>query len=108
MINKRCVSRFCTVRTALSATKAASVSSTSPPLPHARYADCCVVSQDPCHLVSPAVSYTHLRAHETPEHLVCRLLLEKKKNNAHNCRTTSSLDLNYNIKSTMTHYATIL
>src|SRR5678815_1187813 len=24
-------------------------------------------------------SYTHLRAHETPEHLVCRLLLEKKK-----------------------------
>src|SRR5678816_4663485 len=22
-----------------------------------------------------AVSYTHLRAHETPEHLVCRLLL---------------------------------
>eukprot|EP00658_Telonema_sp_P-2_P059876 TRINITY_DN48971_c0_g1_i1.p1 TRINITY_DN48971_c0_g1~~TRINITY_DN48971_c0_g1_i1.p1 ORF type:complete len:165 (+),score=47.10 TRINITY_DN48971_c0_g1_i1:123-617(+) len=24
------------------------------------------------------VSYTHLRAHETPEHLVCRLLLEKK------------------------------
>mgnify|MGYP007068904376 CR=1 FL=1 len=27
-----------------------------------------------------AVSYTHLRDHETPEHLVCRLLLEKKKN----------------------------
>eukprot|EP00658_Telonema_sp_P-2_P071040 TRINITY_DN60373_c0_g1_i1.p1 TRINITY_DN60373_c0_g1~~TRINITY_DN60373_c0_g1_i1.p1 ORF type:complete len:118 (-),score=44.89 TRINITY_DN60373_c0_g1_i1:50-403(-) len=27
------------------------------------------------------VSYTHLRAHETPEHLVCRLLLEKKKKN---------------------------
>ena len=26
-----------------------------------------------------AVSYTHLRAHETPEHLVCRLLPEKKK-----------------------------
>src|SRR5674536_370651 len=26
-----------------------------------------------------AVSYTHLRAHETPEHLVCRLLLEKNK-----------------------------
>src|SRR5678816_2285300 len=25
----------------------------------------------------PTVSYTHLRAHETPEHLVCRLLLEK-------------------------------
>src|SRR5665254_17792 len=30
-----------------------------------------------------AVSYTHLRAHETPEHLVCRLLLEKKKDAAH-------------------------
>ena len=28
-----------------------------------------------------SVSYTHLRAHETPEHLVCRLLLEKKKTN---------------------------
>src|SRR5674536_373477 len=26
-----------------------------------------------------AVSYTHLRAHETPEHLVCRLLLEQTK-----------------------------
>ena len=26
-----------------------------------------------------AVSYTHLRAHETREDLVCRLLLEKKK-----------------------------
>ena len=24
------------------------------------------------------VSYTHLRAHEHPEHLVCRLLLETK------------------------------
>eukprot|EP00658_Telonema_sp_P-2_P070923 TRINITY_DN60283_c0_g1_i2.p1 TRINITY_DN60283_c0_g1~~TRINITY_DN60283_c0_g1_i2.p1 ORF type:complete len:387 (-),score=88.50 TRINITY_DN60283_c0_g1_i2:65-1225(-) len=42
---------------------------------------------------SSPVSYTHLRAHETPEHLVCRLLLEKKKkkniklktsNNKHN------------------------
>src|SRR5674536_123839 len=29
------------------------------------------------------VSYTHLRAHETPEHLVCRLLLEKKKQKNH-------------------------
>ena len=29
------------------------------------------------------VSYTHLRAHETPEHLVCRLLLEKKNDNIH-------------------------
>ena len=29
------------------------------------------------------VSYTHLRAHETPEHLVCRLLLDKKNKNTH-------------------------
>ena len=29
--------------------------------------------------ISEAVSYTHLRAHETLRHLVCRLLLEKKK-----------------------------
>ena len=29
----------------------------------------------------PPVSYTHLRAHETEADLVCRLLLEKKKNN---------------------------
>ena len=28
---------------------------------------------------SKAVSYTHLRAHETGRNLVCRLLLEKKK-----------------------------
>ena len=28
---------------------------------------------------SIAVSYTHLRAHETKANLVCRLLLEKKK-----------------------------
>ena len=28
---------------------------------------------------SISVSYTHLRAHETREDLVCRLLLEKKK-----------------------------
>ena len=31
-------------------------------------------------LVADAVSYTHLRAHETDSYLVCRLLLEKKKN----------------------------
>ena len=29
---------------------------------------------------SEAVSYTHLRAHETVLDLVCRLLLEKKNN----------------------------
>src|SRR5674536_55128 len=37
-----------------------------------------------CCPAPPAVSYTHLRAHETPEHLVCRLLLEKKKKTHHN------------------------
>ena len=35
----------------------------------------CVVICKPNH----AVSYTHLRAHETVLDLVCRLLLEKKK-----------------------------
>ena len=30
--------------------------------------------------IREAVSYTHLRAHETVLDLVCRLLLEKKKN----------------------------
>ena len=30
-----------------------------------------------------AVSYTHLRAHETVLDLVCRLLLEKKKSQTH-------------------------
>src|SRR5665254_18792 len=34
------------------------------------------------------VSYTHLRAHETPEHLVCRLLLEKKTSRWANVRIT--------------------
>ena len=45
-----------------------------------------------------AVSYTHLRAHETPEHLVCRLLLEKKKkkkdNDATRCDETEEKKLN--------------
>ena len=31
-------------------------------------------------ITSSSVSYTHLRAHETVLDLVCRLLLEKKKN----------------------------
>ena len=34
-----------------------------------------------------AVSYTHLRAHETDSYLVCRLLLEKKK------KTNSTIDV---------------
>ena len=32
-----------------------------------------------CKFIFTAVSYTHLRAHETDSYLVCRLLLEKKK-----------------------------
>ena len=34
-------------------------------------------------IISYPVSYTHLRAHETRHDLVCRLLLEKKKNEPH-------------------------
>eukprot|EP00658_Telonema_sp_P-2_P017369 TRINITY_DN1673_c0_g1_i3.p1 TRINITY_DN1673_c0_g1~~TRINITY_DN1673_c0_g1_i3.p1 ORF type:complete len:281 (+),score=51.81 TRINITY_DN1673_c0_g1_i3:143-985(+) len=41
-------------------------------------------------LMCYAVSYTHLRAHETPEHLVCRLLLEKKKKKQSTVQTTSN------------------
>ena len=33
--------------------------------------------------IAAPVSYTHLRAHETPEHLVCRLLLEKNNTQLH-------------------------
>ena len=36
------------------------------------------------------VSYTHLRAHETVLDLVCRLLLEKKKQYTHNSDRTLS------------------
>eukprot|EP00658_Telonema_sp_P-2_P003590 TRINITY_DN11339_c0_g1_i3.p2 TRINITY_DN11339_c0_g1~~TRINITY_DN11339_c0_g1_i3.p2 ORF type:complete len:176 (-),score=52.40 TRINITY_DN11339_c0_g1_i3:50-577(-) len=39
-----------------------------------------------------AVSYTHLRAHETPEHLVCRLLLEKKKKKKKKQRTSKQIE----------------
>mgnify|MGYP003377790816 CR=1 FL=1 len=35
-----------------------------------------------------AVSYTHLRAHETVLDLVCRLLLEKKKKKRQNTQKT--------------------
>ena len=35
---------------------------------------------DPVVNLVAAVSYTHLRAHETVLDIVCRLLLEKKKN----------------------------
>src|SRR5665647_2167863 len=39
-------------------------------------------SLDDIRAILTAVSYTHLRAHETDSYLVCRLLLEKKKQNA--------------------------
>ena len=38
-----------------------------------------------------AVSYTHLRAHETVLDLVCRLLLEKKKKQTNNSNICISL-----------------
>ena len=44
-----------------------------PPLENSQRCDRCSMAG-----ICP-VSYTHLRAHETPEHLVCRLLLAKKK-----------------------------
>ena len=37
------------------------------------------------------VSYTHLRAHETKANLVCRLLLEKKKNKNQNFKLFKKL-----------------
>ena len=43
-----------------------------------------------------AVSYTHLRAHETVLDLVCRLLLEKKKKNTCDTRVTRSINYHEN------------
>ena len=41
----------------------------------------CILFNEKGEMCSVApVSYTHLRAHETDSYLVCRLLLEKKKN----------------------------
>ncbi|WP_220084872.1 hypothetical protein, partial [Halomonas sp. SL1] len=39
-----------------------------------------------------AGSYTHLRAHATPEPLVCRLLLEKKKKQTRQIQNSFKLD----------------
>ena len=45
------------------------------------YAAICLIDAISRHIPGTlAVSYTHLRAHETSLHLVCRLLLEKKNN----------------------------
>ena len=48
-----------------------------------------------------AVSYTHLRAHETGRNLVCRLLLEKKKKKK-NAKFSHYIEGNTNIKIKMT------
>ena len=45
-----------------------------------------------------AVSYTHLRAHETVLDLVCRLLLEKQKKH-----TTNKHIMHYNTKPVTAH-----
>ena len=44
-----------------------------------------------------AVSYTHLRAHETVLDLVCRLLLEKKKTSIYNDHINQSTLQNNNL-----------
>ncbi len=49
-----------------------------------------VLAEKECHVTC---LYTHLRAHETPEQLVCRLLLEKKKNK----NTKQNTKLQFNI-----------
>ena len=54
-----------------------------------------------------AVSYTHLRAHETVLDLVCRLLLEKKKNKTHRQTVTNGINLTQNDKSTKTTHNNI-
>ena len=48
-------------------------------LPIALYAEDEPAIVSPAYMTFEAVSYTHLRAHETVLDLVCRLLLEKKK-----------------------------
>ena len=52
-----------------------------------------------------AVSYTHLRAHETVLDLVCRLLLEKKKNST--TKTNTHLRDSHLYKSHCILYRTI-
>ena len=50
------------------------------PFPHYDFVELATFDEsEPSVLNRAAVSYTHLRAHETGRNLVCRLLLEKKK-----------------------------
>ena len=51
-----------------------------PDHPRQRVHDFGVGDELAVHALAIPVSYTHLRAHETVLDLVCRLLLEKKKN----------------------------
>ena len=48
--------------------------------------------------LSAPVSYTHLRAHETVLDLVCRLLLEKKKNNDQSTRVCVATRVLYKLQ----------
>ena len=55
------------------------------------------------HRAEKAVSYTHLRAHETVLDLVCRLLLEKKKNYHRACVNDEHQQSNINMYRTDLH-----
>ena len=50
-----------------------------------------------------AVSYTHLRAHETKANLVCRLLLEKKNHNNSTLMHICLVPTSYNLKKIYIH-----
>src|SRR5450756_2941246 len=70
MVRSTALHRSCTANARIAPTTSRKI-----PLPRR-------ISVPPCwrtHARSTAVSYTHLRAHETRHDLVCRLLLEKKK-----------------------------
>ena len=56
----------------------------SPPSSQPQIGKFCIYAVDGSTLRLEAVSYTHLRAHETVLDLVCRLLLEKKKTKHNN------------------------
>ena len=60
-----------------------------------RYAQLCASDPGIDPYTRVAVSYTHLRAHETVLDLVCRLLLEKKNidNTLHKHRTKQKMTL---------------
>ena len=56
------------------------------------------------HTLADPVSYTHLRAHETGRNLVCRLLLENKKNNYTHLRApTPRKQENHDLEQVLVH-----